>query len=55
MEEELNYFQIIFRAAWDLMSTEFTIYGFTITFSGIFCFILLSSFAMRALYILWFD
>lgn len=53
--ETLNDFESILNEVWQLMNIEFTIYGFTLSYGQVFAFTLMSTFAMRALYILWFD
>lgn len=46
----MNDFQNIMQLAWQIMCTEFTLYGFTISYGGIFVFTLLSSLVATALF-----
>ena len=45
---ETNYFTQIMNSVWVLMSTEFTIYGFTLSYASVFCWSLLVILCLRA-------
>ena len=50
----MNDFQTVMSYAWQLMSIQFTIYGFTISFAQVFLFTILSSLVAYAIFrILW--
>lgn len=50
----MNDFQTVMNAAWQLMSIQFTLYGFTISYSQVFLFTVLSSIVAYAIFkILW--
>lgn len=44
-----NAYGFIFQKAWELMSIEFTINGFTISYAKVFCFSLLCILVIRAI------
>ena len=46
--EDVNNFQQIMSYTWDLFNTEFTIYGFTLSYAKVFCFTLLCILCLRA-------
>lgn len=50
---ESNYFMQIINIAWDIFNTEFTLYGFTLSYGKVFIFGLLAGLAARAISILW--
>ena len=50
----MNDFQNIMLSVWNLMCTEFTVYGFTISYGQLYLFSLLSGLVAIALFkILW--
>ena len=50
----MNNFQIVMSAAWNLMCTEFTLYGFTLSYGKIYLFSLLIGIVTLALFkMLW--
>ena len=50
----MNDFQTVMNAAWQLMSIQFTLYGFTISYGQVFLFTVLSSIVAYAIFkILW--
>lgn len=55
MEQTLNDFQVWIQAAWEMFGTQFTIYGWTISFRAIFLFAFLCSFLIMAVKILFFG
>lgn len=46
---ETNNFTTIMQAAWNLMCTEFTIYGLTLSWGSVFCWSLLVVLCLRAI------
>lgn len=50
---ESNYFMQIIGIAWNIFNTEFTLYGFTLSYGKVFIFALLVGLAARAISILW--
>ena len=50
----MNDFQLILSSTWQLMSTEFTIYGFTISYAEVYLFSIISGLTAYAIFkILW--
>lgn len=45
----MNDYTYIFQKAWEMMSIEFTIYGFTISYAKVFIFSLLCILVLRAI------
>lgn len=48
---EGNPYGYIIQKAWELMSIEFTINGFTISYAKVFCFSLLCILVLRAIFV----
>ena len=51
MYNGMSYGAYIFQSAWNLMCTEFTINGFTISYGKVFGFSLLTIFVVRAVFV----
>lgn len=50
----MNTFSTIMAAAWQIMNTEFTLYGFTLSYADVYLFSLLIGFVAYAIFkILW--
>lgn len=47
MEETVNYLAYVLEATWDFMQTEFTIYGFTLSYAKVFIFTLICGFLVE--------
>lgn len=46
-----NYFVEVMQRTWAIMSIQFTIYGYTISYADIFVFVLLVTLLLRALFV----
>ena len=49
MYDGQNQYGYIFQKAWEMMSIEFTINGFTISYAKVFCWSLLTILVLRAI------
>lgn len=49
MYEDMNAYGWIFQKAWEMMSIEFTINGFTTSWAQVYCFSLICILMLRAI------